>query len=205
MEKVKPGGVRRETTGPVKISLFAGNDDEEANPHCGEGEEGAKAVSCRTLPSSDCCQDGDDELFESANKNQADGRTSSAICTGNDDSPCNTLLRSTNSRDITCLAGGEQGRTISGAPVEGSAGDGDGHGDGGGNNASTGEKKRKKRAVRAQWYSFQFRGMMYHIKINSSLGETYKSLATKAEQREFMIEHGEAEPYVSGCRLRAAR
>ena len=91
--------------------------------------------------------------------------------------------------------------------MKGSSGDDDG--DSGGNDASMGEKrweiKPKKRAVRADWYSFYFRGMIYNIKMNSSLGETYRNLATKAEQRNFMIEKGEAEPRISGRRVRAAR
>lgn len=77
------------------------------------------------------------------------------------------------------------------------------------NDASTEENregsKPKKRAVRAEWYSFIYRGTMYHIKMNSPLGETYKSLATKAEQRNFMIENGEAEPYICGSRVPGKR
>ncbi|KAG6359804.1 hypothetical protein INS49_010857 [Diaporthe citri] len=207
MEKVKPGGVSRDNTGPVKISLFDQGNDEEANLRCDEGEEGEKAVSCRILPSSHLCQGGDDEMFNSANNNQAEGWTRFAISSSNDHNPCHTFLQSTNSRDIISLDGGEQGMIISGAFVEGSSGDGDD--DGGGNNASTeenrGESEPKKRAVRADWYSFFFRGTVYHIKMNSSLGETYQSLATKAEQRNFMIENGEAEPYICGSRVRAAR
>lgn len=94
--------------------------------------------------------------------------------------------------------------TIFDAFVEG---DNSGGGNGGGNDASIqkgGTSKPKKRAVRAEWYTFQFRGMMYHIRMNSSLGETYRNLATKAEQREFAMEHGEAEP-VWGRRVRAVR
>lgn len=95
--------------------------------------------------------------------------------------------------------------TVLGASVEG---DNSGGGNGGGNDASIhengGPSKPKKRAVRADWYTFQFHGMMYHIRMNSSLGDTYRSLATKAEQREFAMEHGEAEP-VWGRRVRAAR
>lgn len=95
--------------------------------------------------------------------------------------------------------------TIFGAAVEG---DNSGGGDGGGEDASIrenmGASKRKKRAVRAEWYTFTFRGMNYHIRMNSSLGETYRNLATKAEQREFAMEHGEPVPVV-GRRVRAAR
>lgn len=43
--------------------------------------------------------------------------------------------------------------------------------------------------------------MMYHIRMNSSLGETYKSLAMNAEQCNFMIEKGAAEPCVCGSRV----
>lgn len=89
---------------------------------------------------------------------------------------------------------------------EGDDGDDSGGGNGGGHDASiqdNGEaSKPKKRAVRAEWYTFTFRGMMYHIRINSSLGETYRNLPTKAEQREFAMEHGEAEPAFKGRRMR---
>lgn len=95
--------------------------------------------------------------------------------------------------------------TIFGASVEG---DNSGGGNGGGNDASIrdnrGASKPKKRAVPAEWYTFTFRGMNYHIRMHSSLGETYRNLATKAEQREFAMEHGEPEPVV-GRRVRAAR
>ncbi|KAJ0109369.1 hypothetical protein J7T55_000294 [Diaporthe amygdali] len=100
---------------------------------------------------------------------------------------------------------GEHGITNSGASVEG---DNSGGGNGGGNNVSIqdnrGASKPKKRAVRADWYTFTFLGMNYHIRMNSSLGETYRNLATKAEQREFAMEHGEPEPVV-GRRVWAAR
>lgn len=88
-------------------------------------------------------------------------------------------------------------------------GDNSGGGSGSGNDASIqenrGQSKPKKRAVRAEWYTYHYRGMMYHIRINSSLGETYRNLATKAEQREFAMEHGEAEPGFTGPRVKAAR
>lgn len=128
--------------------------------------------------------------------------------TGNDRSPCNTFTGSTSSSDIKCSDGGEQSQTISGAAVEGSTGDGDG--DGGGGNEATMEKnteedKPKKRAVRANMYAFITRDTIYHIEIKSALGETYRSLPTKAEQREFMIKHGKAKPYNLSCRLGAVR
>lgn len=129
MERLKPGGVRREDTGPVRISLHdqGESDNEKPNLTCDKGDEG----------------------------DNSDG------------------------------------------------------GNGGGNDASiqnNGEaSKPKKRAVRAEWYTYHYRGMMYHIRINSSLGETYRNLATKAEQREFAMEHGEAEPGFKGPRVRAAR
>lgn len=65
--------------------------------------------------------------------------------------------------------------------------------------------KPKKCAVRANWRSFLSHGTMYHIKMNSSLRETYRNLATKAERRNFIIGNGEAEPYIGGSRVRAAR
>lgn len=201
MEKAKPRGVRRDNTGPVKTPRFDRDNDEEPNLRSDEGEKGEKSVSCRVLPFGACCHK-DNELFDSANNNQAEGSTGLAIYSGNDHSPYSTFTQKTNSWNITCVAGGEQGRT-----VEGSSGDGDGNGVG--DDASTEEKRRankpKKRAVRAAWYSYQFRGTMYHIKMDSSLGRTYQSLGTKAEQRDFMTENGEAEPCLCGSRLRAAR
>lgn len=207
MERLKPGGVRREDTGPVKISLYdhGESDNEDPNLTCDEGDEGEKATTCRLLPFGDCCQGGNNELFDSARFDEIDGWTSFAIYTGNDRDPCGILLSSTKDWDKTCLAGGEHGMTIFGAAVES---DNSGGGDGGGDDASTRENmraiKRKKRAVRAEWYTFTFRGMNYHIRMNSSLGETYRNLATKAEQREFAMEHGEPVPVV-GRRARAAR
>lgn len=204
MERLKPGGVRRDDTGPVRISLYDQGEDEDGEPNltCDEGERGEKAVTCRLLPFGDCCQGGDNELFDSSRYDQVDGWTSFGIYSGNSGDPCGVLLKSNKDWDITCLAGGDQGMTIFGASVEGDDGGG---GDGGGNDASIqdngGASKPKKRAVRADWYTFQYRGMMYHIKMNSSLGETYRNLATKAEQREFAMEHGEPEPVV-GRRVR---
>lgn len=173
MERLKPGGVRHDDTGPVRIALYdqGEGDNEDPNLTCDEGDEGEKA----------------------------------AACTGNDCDPRGILPKSTKDWDITCLAGGEHGMTIFGTSVEG---DNSGGSDGGGNEASIQENgvasKPKKRAVRADWYTFQFRGMMNHIRMNSSLGETYRNLATKAEQREFAMEHGEAEPVVRR-RVRAAQ
>lgn len=130
-------------------------------------------------------------------------RVSFGIYIDNSPNSYRMLLRSTNDWDITCLAGGEQGMTIFGASGEG---DNSGRGNGGGNDASiqdNGEaRKPKKRAVRAEWYTYTYRGMMYHIRMNSSLGETYRNLATKAEQREFAMEHGEPEPAFGGRRVR---
>ncbi|KAK2598640.1 hypothetical protein N8I77_012035 [Diaporthe amygdali] len=209
MEKMKAGGVRHDDEGPVNITLFDRGDDEGPNLQCDPGDDGSKAVTCRETPFGDCCQGEErNELIDSASNNQAEGWKSFAIYSGNDRSPCNTFARSTSSSDIKCLDGGEQGWTISGAAVEGSTGDGDGD-NGGGNDAAVeenrGGNKPKKRARRANLYSFLLRETMYHIEINSSLGETYRNLATKAEQREFMIEHGKAEPYNRGSRLWAAR
>lgn len=208
MEKLKPGGVRREDTGPLRMSLYDQGEGDYGGPNltCDEGHEREKVVTCRLLPFGDCCQGGNNELFDSARFDQVAGWTSFALNTGNGHNPCGILLRSTKdcTWDITCLAGDEHGMTILGASVEG---DNSGGGNGGGNDASIqdsrGKSKPKKRAVRADWYTFTFRGMRYHIRINTSLGETYRSLATKAEQREFAMEHGEPEPVV-GRRVRAA-
>lgn len=127
---------------------------------------------------------------------------------GNDRSPCDTFTGSTSSSDIKCPDGGEQETTNSGAAAEGSSGDADGD-DGGGNDATmeknTEEDKPQKRAVRANMYAFITRDTIYHIEIKSSLGETYRNLPTKAEQREFMIKHGKAKPNNLSCRLRAVR
>lgn len=101
--------------------------------------------------------------------------------------------------------------TIFGTSVGGDNGGGGngGGGNGGGDDASIqenrGASKPKRRAVRAEWYTFTFRGMNYHIRMNSSLGETFRNLATKAEQREFAMEHGEPVPVVGPRRVRAAR
>lgn len=205
MEKTEKGGVRRDDEGSVKISLFDRGDDRGPNLQCDPGDDGSKAGTRSDIPFGDCCQGKErNELFDSASHNQAEGWESVAIYSGNDRGPYNTFARSTSSSDIKCLDGGEQGWTISGAAVGGSTGDGDGD-DGGGNDAAMeekrGENKPKKRARRANMYSFLIRETMYHIEINSSLGETYRNLATKAEQREFMIEHGKAEPYKRGSRL----
>ncbi|KAJ0115203.1 hypothetical protein J7T55_001613 [Diaporthe amygdali] len=86
-------------------------------------------------------------------------------------------------------------------PVEGSNGDGD--------DAATEEKmgkneKKKKRAVRATLYTARYDGKLYHVPINSSLGEAYRNLVTKAERLEFMIKNGVAEPYTSRCCYRLA-
>lgn len=114
----------------------------------------------------------------------------------------------TSSSDIKSLDGGEPERTNSGASAEHSTGDGDGD-DRGGNDATMEEnieeEKPQKRAVRANLYAFIIRDTIYHIEIKSSLGETYRNLATKAEQREFMIKHGMAKPYNPGGRLWAVR
>lgn len=207
MEKLKPGGVRREDTRPVRISFYDRGEskNEDRNLTCDEGDKGEKAVACRPLPFGDCCQGGNKELFDSARSDQVDGWTSFAVYTDNDRNSCGISPKSTKDSDITCLAGGEHGMTIFSVSLEG---DNSGGGDGGGDDASIrenmGASKRKKRAVRAEWYTFTFRGMNYHIRMNSSLGETYRNLATKAEQREFAMEHGEPVPVV-GRRVRAAR
>lgn len=75
MERLKPGGVRREDTGPVKISLYdqGESNNEDPNLTCGEGDEGEKAVMGRLLPFGDCCQGGNNELFDSARFEQVDG------------------------------------------------------------------------------------------------------------------------------------
>lgn len=207
MERLKLGGVRREDTDPLRISLYDQDESNNEDPNltCDEGDEGEKAVTGRLLPFGDCCQGENNELFDSARFDQVDGWTNFAIYTGNDRNPCGILLRSTKDWDTTCFAGGEHGMTTFGASVEG---DNSGGGNSGGKDASVqenrGESKPKKRAVRAEWYTFTFRGMNYHIRMNSSLGETYRNLATKAEQREFAMEHGEPQPVV-GRRVRAAR
>lgn len=127
---------------------------------------------------------------------------------GNDRSPCNTFARSTSSSNTKCLDGGEPERTNTGATVEGCTGDGEGK-DGGGNDATmdknTEEDKPQKRAVRANMYAFIIRDTIYQIEIKSSLGETYRNLPTKAEQREFMIKHGKAKPNNLSGRLWAVR
>lgn len=78
------------------------------------------------------------------------GWTSFAIDTGNDSSLCNTFLRSTDSWDTPCRAGGKQEMTISSASVEDSIGDNNsnGNGDSSSNDTLTEMKKGKKRAVR---------------------------------------------------------
>lgn len=76
-------------------------------------------------------------------------------------------------------------------------------GNSGGNDATTEENgelnKPKRRAVRAEWYTLMFRGTMYQIKTNSPLGETYRNLATKAEQRDSLMEYGEKDPKPYVC------
>lgn len=75
MERLKPGGVRREDTGPVRISLCdqAESNNEDPNLTCDEGDEGEKALTCRLLPFGDCCRGGNNELFDSAMFEQVDG------------------------------------------------------------------------------------------------------------------------------------
>lgn len=75
MERLKPGGVRREDTGPVSMSLYeqGESNNEDPNLTCDEGDEGEKALTCRLLPSGDCCQGGNNELFDSARFDQVDG------------------------------------------------------------------------------------------------------------------------------------
>lgn len=75
MEKLKPGGVRREDTGPVKISLYDYGDsgNEYPNLTCDEGDEEDKAVTCKPLLFSNCCQGENNELFDSARFDQIDG------------------------------------------------------------------------------------------------------------------------------------
>lgn len=84
MEKLKPGGVRREDTGPVRMSLYdhGESDYEDPNLTCDEGNGGEKAVTCRLLPFGDCCQGGN-ELFDSARFDQVAGWTSFTLNTGN--------------------------------------------------------------------------------------------------------------------------
>lgn len=91
-----------------------------------------------------------------------------------------------------------------GISVKGDNSDG---GNGGGDDASLqenwGEIKPKKRAVRAEWYTFSYRGMDYYINRYSSLGETFRNLRTKAERRDFAMEHGEPSPILGPRRVRA--
>lgn len=112
LEGLKPGGVRRQNTGPVRISLYdqGESDNEDPNLTCDEGDDGEKAVTCRLLPFGDRCQGGNNELFDSARFDQVDGWT-----TGNERDPCGILLSSTKDWGFTCLAGGEHGMTIFGA------------------------------------------------------------------------------------------
>ncbi|KAI7773433.1 hypothetical protein LA080_010935 [Diaporthe eres] len=109
LEGLKPGGVRRQSTGPVRISLYdqGESDNEDPNLTCDEGDDGEKAVTCRLLPFGDRCQGGNNELFDSARFDQVDGWT-----TGNERDPCGILLSSTKDWGITCFAGGEHGMTI---------------------------------------------------------------------------------------------
>lgn len=75
MEKLKPGGLRREDTSLVKISLYDQGESGNENPTlaCDEGDEGEKAVTSKPLPFSNCCQGENNELFDSARFDQVDG------------------------------------------------------------------------------------------------------------------------------------
>lgn len=115
--------------------------------------------------------------------------------------PCSVLLKSTTDPDVDCMDGGEHVMTISDGAVEGNDGDGDGK------DASMQENKepvKRKRVHHPTLYTWLVRGMKYHIEINSPLGETYRNLSTRAEQRAFAMEHGTQRP-AQGTRLWAAR
>lgn len=203
MDMDHPAGVRRDDEGPVDITLFDSAEDEDANLECDESDP-ERGLTCSDLPFGDCCQGEHNELFDSAKNNKAAGWTSFAVYSGNDRSPCQQIITSTTD-DNDCLPGGPAGSSITGAAVEGSTGDGDGDG----KNTTTdenGEKneKKKKRAVRANLYSYRIGGTIYHIPINSSLGEVYRNL-DRAQQLDFMIKNGLAKPYSNTGRLRVAR
>lgn len=204
MDNGKPAVTRRDDKGTAEMSLHDRGDQEEPNLNCDKTDE-ERQVTCSHLPFADCCQAGENELSNSTNHNHTEGWTSFTICSGNNRAPYRTRTGATSSSDTKCLASGESGLTVPGAAMEGSTGDGDGGND---DDAAAGENRGgtepKKRAVRANLYAYRIAGTIYHITINSPLGEAYRNLSTKAEQREFMIRNGAAKPYVRGICLRVA-
>lgn len=200
MDRDHPAGVRRDDEGRIDITLSESAGDEDASLEC-DVSDPERGMPCSDLPSGDCCQVEHNELFDSARNNKAPRWTSFSVYSGDDRNPCQQIITSTSSADTDCLAGGPAGSSITGAAVEGSTGDGDGDG----KNTTTdenGEKndKKKKRAVRANLYSYRVGGTIYHIPIKSSLGEVYRNLP-RAQQLDFMIKNGLAKPYSDTGRL----
>ena len=89
--------------------------------------------------------------------------------------------------------------TITGAAVEGSIVEGGAEEKGDANDATTEDgimkKAKKKRAVRATLYTYRnAEGAMYHIPINSTLGDEYRTLTSREERVKFMAKNGTAKP-----------
>lgn len=124
----------------------------------------------------------DNKQFDSVWNDQSEGQTAFGVPSSNKDNPC--------------LPGCYSELTMSGNAVHGLNGDGD--------HATTEEKTgenetKKKHAHRATLYTNRYKGILYHVPINSSLGETYRSLVDKAERLEFMMKNGEERPSTMRC------
>ena len=70
--------------GPVEITLGQAGEDDSPNLNCDDSDPDL-GVICTDLPFGDCCQGENDELFDSADNNQADGWTSFGVYSGSND------------------------------------------------------------------------------------------------------------------------
>lgn len=119
MDSIKSTKARHDDDDLVDITLRESSENSEPNPNCDDSNPDFN-VTCENISLGECCQGEENELFDSAENNQADGRAGFTFSTGSNDDPCRQITTSSSSSDKTCLAGGSSGMAITGARVEGS-------------------------------------------------------------------------------------
>ncbi|KAF5128630.1 hypothetical protein E5D57_009574 [Metarhizium anisopliae] len=174
--------------GPVDITLWESTEDSRPNRNCHDSNP-SLSVTCDNIPFGDCCAGEENELFDSAESNQAEGMTSFDLYAGSGDDPCRQIITSSSSRDEPCLAGSSAGMSMTGAVLEGPEDKSIGDIPGPAENSEV--VVPKKRVWRASLYGYRDANRnMYYIPVKSPLGDEYRKLATRREKMEFMAKHG---------------
>ncbi|KAK8055584.1 hypothetical protein PG993_000811 [Apiospora rasikravindrae] len=107
-----------------------------------------------------------------------------------------TLATSMTDSNVKRLADDQAGSTLTGAATDGVKELSNSQSPG---SPFSEEKPKKRRTVHANMHTLvDYTGqMIYHIPINSALGEQYRTLTSKAEKVAFYREHGRPEPFLN--------